>query len=286
MQPLPAYVEPVDTTDPSFADFYDELPLWSAPFGLLLLERLPMQPGLTVLDLGAGTGFLTVELAQRCGPTTTVIAVDPWPSVMQRLRRKLDRLHLQNVRLLEQDAVGLDLPDASVDLAVSNLGINNFDRPEAVLEMCLRVVKPGGRLVLTTNLVGHMQEFYDAFRVTLIEVDLADRLTALDAHVRHRATVASLSTQLSQAGFEPGHVTTASFQMRFADGSSLLRHHFIRVGFLPAWRALVPPEALARTFAALERRLNTISAAQGGLVLTIPMACVEAVRPAVTRSSS
>jgi arsenite methyltransferase len=56
--------------------------VWSAPCGLLLLERVPMKPGLTLLDVGAGTGFMTVELAQRWGPHATVIAVDPWAAGM------------------------------------------------------------------------------------------------------------------------------------------------------------------------------------------------------------
>ncbi len=62
------YLEPIDMNDPAVGGMYDELPLWSAPFGLLLLDRVRMGTGLTILDVGAGTGFLTVELAQRCGP--------------------------------------------------------------------------------------------------------------------------------------------------------------------------------------------------------------------------
>ncbi len=62
---------------PEFGDLYDELPFWSAPFGLMLLERVRLRRGMTILDVGAGTGFLTIELAQRCGSEAIVIAVDP-----------------------------------------------------------------------------------------------------------------------------------------------------------------------------------------------------------------
>ena len=63
-----SYLDDVDTTTREFADAYDELPLWSAPFGLMLLERVPIRADQAVLDVGAGTGWLALELAERCGP--------------------------------------------------------------------------------------------------------------------------------------------------------------------------------------------------------------------------
>lgn len=274
--PIMEYLEEVDYTRPEFGEFYDELTLWSAPFGLLLLDRVPIRAGITILDVGAGTGFTTLELAQRCGPTATVIAVDPWAAGMNRLRRKLERLGLTNVRLIEQDAADLDLPPASIDLVVSNLGINNFQNADAVLRACWRVTKPNGSLFLTTNLIGHMHEFYNIYRVTLIETGLPDRLAAFEAHVNHRGTVKSVSDMLDRAGFKVVGVTHDSFRMRFADGSSLLRHYFVRLGFLPGWKSVVPAGAVESTFEELERRLNAAASQEGELALTIPIACIEA----------
>jgi arsenite methyltransferase len=278
-----SYLADVDLDHAEFGDLYDELPLWSAPFGLLLLDRIPIRPGLVVLDVGAGTGFLTVELAQRCGPTSRVIAVDPWKTAMDRLRRKVAYLGLGNVVLLEQDAAVIDLPDESIDLVVSNVGVNNFENADAVLRNCFRVVKPDGRLFLTTNLVGHMAEFYEVFRATLFELGQVKALPALDAHVRRRATVDSLRGLLAQTGFETVDVVRDSFQMRFADGSSLLRHHFIRLGFVPGWKSVVEPDRLMETFEALEHNLNAVAAERGELALTIPMACIEARRETASR---
>lgn len=272
------YLAEIDYTVPGFGELYDELPLWSAPFGMLLLERVPIRRGITILDVGAGTGFLTLELAQRCGPTATVIAVDPWTSGMDRLRRKLEWLGLDNVKLIEGDAAELDLPDASVDVAVSNLGINNFESPEAVLRSCWRVMKRGGRLLLTTNLVGHMQEFYDIYRDTLVDLGLGDRLPALEAHIDHRGTAESVTRLLQSCGFEVADVTTDTFRMRFADGSCLLRHYLIRLGFVSSWKAIVPTASVASTFRELERRLDAEAALQGELALTVPVACFEACK--------
>lgn len=271
-----SYLQEIDFGQPEVAELYDELPLWSAPFGLMLLDRVPLKPDLVVLDVGAGTGFLTVELAQRCGPTAQVIAVDPWKAAMDRLRKRLDFLRLRNVVLLERDAAALDLRDESVDLIVSNLGVNNFDNAEAVLRECFRVAKPDGKLFLTSNLVGHMAELYDTFRTTLVELGQTDALAALDAHINHRATVESVTRLLRQAGFEVADVATDSFRMRFANGSSLFRHYFIRLGFVPGWKSVVPPTFHEETFAALERNLNARAEVAGELALTIPMACVEA----------
>jgi arsenite methyltransferase len=51
------YLEEIDFSAAEVSELFDELPLWSAPFGLLLLDRVPMKSGLTILDVGAGTGF-------------------------------------------------------------------------------------------------------------------------------------------------------------------------------------------------------------------------------------
>jgi ubiquinone/menaquinone biosynthesis C-methylase UbiE len=274
------YLEEIDYKTPEFGDLYDELPLWSAPFGLMLLEHVSLRPGMTILDVGAGTGFMTIELAQRCGSDAKVIAVDPWAAAMKRLARKIDHLGLQNIRTVVQDVAGIDLPDATVDLIVSNLGINNFDNPEAALRSCFRVAKPGASLFLTTNLVGHMGEFYEAYRYVLVELGFTGQLAALDAHISHRATVDSVSALLEREGFMCVEVVTRSFRERFVDGSSLLRHYFIRLGFVQAWKSIAPEGAVEATFVALEHRLNTIAAERGELSLTVPAACIHACKPA------
>ena len=119
---------------------------------------------------------------------------------MDRLRRKIDQRGLRNIRLLEQDAAAIELPEASVDVIVSNLGINNFEDPGAVLRVCARIARPGATLLLTTNLVGHMAEFYEAYREVLIELGHSDRLAALDAHINHRGTVESVASLLEGFG--------------------------------------------------------------------------------------
>lgn len=283
MEPGAGDLPAIDFEAPGFADLYDELPLWSAPFGLALLDCVPLRRGSTILDVGAGTGFLAIELAERCGAGTRVIAVDPWHDAMERLRRKVLQRGLGNVELLAQDASALGLPDASVDVVVSNLGIHNFADPAAVLTECFRVARPGAALLLATNLAGHMAEFYDVYRAVLAELGQHDRLAALDEHVARRGTAQSVRGLLERAGFEVAAVVPGAFRLRFADGSALLRHHFIRLGFVPDWKAIASPGSIGPTFDRLEQRLNERAQERGELALTIPMAGFEARKPLVPR---
>lgn len=269
----------IDFTQPEVAAHYDELPLWSAPFGQLILERVPLRRGQTVLDIGAGTGFLSVEMAQRSGTASTVIAVDPWRAAMDILREKCHYLALTNVEFSERDAVALDRGDDSVDVVVSNLGINNFDDPPGVLAECRRVLRSGGTLLMTTNLVGHMGEFYDIYRDTLVALGRTDRLRKLDEQIKHRATLESTTTALQRAGFDVTDTTTDSFKMRYADGTSLLQHYFVRLGFSGGWKDVIDEPDVPTVFAELERRLNDYARGRGSLDLTVPMACFTAVRP-------
>jgi arsenite methyltransferase len=269
---------PIDYLGIQSCEFYDELPLWSAPFGLLLLDRVPLRRGMFVVDVGSGTGFLSVELAQRCGEETRVVAVDPWRPAAERLRRKLDALGLDNVQVLEADAAALDLPANSVDLVVSNLGINNFEHPETVLHTCVRIMKPGAMLALTTNLSGHMEELYRVYRDTLYEIGQPDRLSALEDQVQRRGTIDSVSCLLSGVGLEVTETLTSTFRMRFADGSSMFRHAFVRLAFTPGLKAIARPGDEDQTMTALERNLDALAAREGELALTVPMACFVGVK--------
>lgn len=105
----------------------DDLPLWSAPFGLKLLDVVDMRPGQRVLDVGCGTGFPLVDLSQRLGPTCTVVGIDPWTEGLDRVRFKLRTWGIDNVELVDGVAESMPFDDASFDLVVANNGTNNVD---------------------------------------------------------------------------------------------------------------------------------------------------------------
>src|SRR5436190_24173044 len=115
--------------DESFISTFDEAPLWSAAFGLLLLKHLELKREKTVLDVGSGAGFPLLELAARLGNSSKLYGVDPWKNANQRARQKIKNYNLKNVEIIECGAEQIPLEDDSIDLIVSNLGINNFSDP-------------------------------------------------------------------------------------------------------------------------------------------------------------
>jgi arsenite methyltransferase len=264
-----------DWDDPNLVSLYDELPLWSAMFGAVLLKNLALEPNLQVLDLGCGTGFPSLELAQRLGASSRVYGLDPWRAALERAQKKITCLQVDNLRVIQADGLRMPFGDGRFDLITSNLGLNNFPDGQAVMSECARVARSNARIVLTTNLVGHMRQFYEVFEATLKELGKTECFDRFHAQVAHRGTVDSIRRLLMSAGLAIRRILEESFTMRFLNGSALLRHSFIRIGFLEGWRSVVTPEDEKIVFARLERNLNRVARNQGELALTIPLAYIE-----------
>ena len=232
-----------------------------------------------VLDLGCGTGFPAIELAQRLGSESVVHAVDLWGAALDRARFKADVSGVRNVVFQVASAAALPFDNSEFDLVTSNLGINNFERRSDVVRECKRVLRTAGQLIFTTNLVGHMSEFYHHFREVLREADEEKLVAALDAQENSRMTLELTRSLLEGEGFKIEDVWERTLQMRFASGSALFGHSFVKLAFLEGWQGVVAPAAQSSHFTHLENRLNEVAAQRNGLQLTVPMCCILATKP-------
>jgi arsenite methyltransferase len=261
------------------ADVFGEAQLWASRFGALLLDQLPLAPDATVLDLGCATGFPLFELAHVLGPRCRAVGADVWTKALGEAERRRRIYALSNAALAGADGAALPFRGGSFGLIVSNLGVNNFALPDRVLAECVRVLRPGGTLALTTNLAGHMREVYDVLRAVVTDAGDAGAVERLAADEARRGTEASITGWIERSGLRVRRTVRSAFTLRYAGGGALLRHWLTRIGFLPAWRAALGPERERALLAEAERRLDALAAREGELRGTVPMLYLEAERP-------
>jgi SAM-dependent methyltransferase len=113
----------------------------------LLLGRLGLADGESVLEIGCGTGALTVPLATKVGERGQVVAVDISEPMLGAARQRVGEHGLRNVTLLHGDAQVFDFAPAAFDLATSRMGVMFFADPVAAFRNIGGALKPEGRLV-------------------------------------------------------------------------------------------------------------------------------------------
>jgi ubiquinone/menaquinone biosynthesis C-methylase UbiE len=112
------------------------------------LDALKLPVGATVADVGAGSGYMTVKMAKRVGPTGKVYANDIQPQMLSMLRQRLDREKIPNVELVLGTYDDPRLPANTIDLILMVDVYHEFSQPQQMLRRMRESLKPGGRLVL------------------------------------------------------------------------------------------------------------------------------------------
>lgn len=107
-----------------------------------------LSPGETVLDLGCGNGIDTILAAQAVAPCGTAIGLDTLPEMLERAAANAAGVGIANAEWRRGELEKIPLPDASVDIAISNGVVNLVPRKGRALAEIHRVLRPGGRISL------------------------------------------------------------------------------------------------------------------------------------------
>lgn len=267
-----------DLDDPKIVSAIDELPLWSAPFGMKLLDNIPMKKGINVLDIGSGLGFPLLEIAMRLGKTSSLYGIDPWGAGIERAKSKIRRYGIRNVKLIKGLAEEMPFEDNFFDMIISNNGLNNVQDLNAVLDECKRVGKDQATIHITQNLPGSMIEFYNIFEDALRTKGMEDEIRKMKAHIQaKRKPLDDMSGILNAHGIIIEKSIEDSFHIRFFDGSAMLNHFFIILAFMNPWKDIMNKDIQEDVFVAIENSLNKHAKINGELKLTIPYVYLEAV---------
>lgn len=113
----------------------------------ILVGALGLTPGLYVAEIGAGTGFFTLPIAEQVGPKGRVWAIDVQPEMLARLQAKLDGSTLP-ITTVAAPATQTSLADDAVDLVFFGSVWHELDEPALVLAEARRVLRPGGRIAI------------------------------------------------------------------------------------------------------------------------------------------
>lgn len=112
------------------------------------LDALKIKPGMTVADVGAGTGYMSLRLARRVGPSGKVYAEDIQPQMLRLLTQNEDRAHVTNIENVLGTESDPRLPSHAMDLILLVDVYHELSQPQKMLERFKAALKPDGRLVL------------------------------------------------------------------------------------------------------------------------------------------
>lgn len=163
-----------------------------------------LKPGETVLDLGSGGGFDCFLAAKQVGPSGRVIGVDMTPDMVSKARANSEKLGTTNVDFRLGEIEHLPVPDASVDVILSNCVINLSPDKARVFQDAFRVLKPGGRLAIS-----------DVVETAPMPDALRNDMEALTGCIAGAAPVEALEAMLQEAGFESIQVRVTPNSARF-----------------------------------------------------------------------
>jgi len=176
------------------------------------LSQTGLKAGQRVLDLAGGTGDLAMRMAKMVGPSGEVVLSDINASMLSRGRQRLiDQGIAGNMRYVQANAECLPFPDDYFDCITIAFGLRNVTDKDAALASMLRVLKPGGRLLVlefSKPVAPGLSPLYDTYSFKLLPMmgklvaNDADSYRYLAESIRMHPDQETLKEMMIKAGFD------------------------------------------------------------------------------------
>lgn len=149
------------------------------------LNAIGLKPGMTVAEVGAGSGYVSLRMAKRVGPAGKVYANDLQPEMLELLRSNAAKASILNVETVLGGATDPKLPAGQMDLIILVDVYHEFSQPQKMLQGIRAALKPDGRLV---------------------QLEYRKEDTAIPINPDHKMSVGEARAELEAEGFKLGTV--------------------------------------------------------------------------------
>jgi SAM-dependent methyltransferase len=237
---------------------------WLRPATDAMLSMAGVRPGARVLDVAAGAGDQTLDIAQRVGPTGSVLATDFSPAILAYAQANAARAGYANVKTLVGDAEQLELPEASFDAAVCRLGLMLLPDPVEALRAMWRALKPGAGACAMVFSVPQANPCVAIVMATALEhAGVAPRHPFQPGGLFSLGKPGLLDERFKAAGFRDVATTKLPAPFRLPSARAYL--DFVRTSASPVQQILagLDPERRQAAWAAMEERLRKFDTAAG-----------------------
>ena len=223
---------------------------WSTPFAELLMHKLELQPGDSVLDIAAGGGVPAFHLAEQVGPEGSVLAVDINQGQVLR-SRSIQGQHMPWLHFEVGDMRFLPPTLPRFNRITGNLSFMFFrpNRFEALSNL-VQFLKPGGQLVLTFPSMGTFDSLWVLVEEEMKRRNLEKERNALNKYIEERPSANHAKQWLEELGLVRVEVTEWPLEIFTRSGRDFLEHPLLRGGFLDDVYECFEDQNLAHEFMA------------------------------------
>jgi len=221
------------------ANFYDSKAVVQFQLGLKLIDQLQIQDGETILDIGCGTGRLTLELAKRT-PNGSVVGLDRNSDMIKKALENLgsSKVLITNTLFIEEDILHYETP-LQFNAIFSNSALHWVQETQELYQKIYALLVPGGRLAAQMPAKGSLNKFIEIFMQPIHTLHLSAYFKNWDYPIKFHPPKTLLRI-LSSIGYTDINIWEEDQQIQFHSPQEVL--DFLKTASIVPILSQLPPE--------------------------------------------